>query len=143
MDDVSCGDKYVHLRMSLVSFICPILCIGIFMQGYNYRRVGATGWKEEKQLEVGEEVAEEVDRNKETELIFKCICIIFKIHLKYVFHTSRVCISYFWSGGMHNIPKNGMHGVRRNYIPKKYVMHAFVLTVSVFYQIWNMNQQFY
>ena len=27
-----------------------------------------------------------------------------------------VCISYFYFVGVHNTPKNGVHGVRRNYI---------------------------
>jgi len=30
---------------------------------------------------------------------------------------------------MHDIPKNGMLSVRRYYIPKKYAIHTFVLTV--------------
>ena len=37
---------------------------------------------------------------------------------------------------MYNIPKNGMHGVRRKNIPKKYVIHTFVLTVCTSYITW-------
>ena len=40
----------------------------------------------------------------------------------YVLHT-------FYIDGMYNTPKNGMLTVRRDFIPKKYVMHTFVLTV--------------
>ena len=40
----------------------------------------------------------------------------------YVLHT-------FYVDGMYNTPKNGMLSVRRDFIPKKYVMHTFVLTV--------------
>ena len=32
---------------------------------------------------------------------------------------------------MHNIPKNGMHGVRRKNIPKKCIIHTFVLSCSL------------
>ena len=40
-----------------------------------------------------------------------------------------VCITYFYNNGMHNIPKNGVLSVRRNYTPKKCVIHTIVLTV--------------
>ena len=52
MDEVSCGDKYVHLRMSLVSFICPILCIGIFMQGYIIEELVQLGEKKKSNLKL-------------------------------------------------------------------------------------------
>ena len=42
-----------------------------------------------------------------------------------------VCISYFYFVGVHNTPKNGVHGVRRNYIPKRCVIHTIVLTVYI------------
>ena len=44
-----------------------------------------------------------------------------------------VCITYFYSVGMHmhNISKNGVHGVRRNYTPKQCEIHTFVLTVCM------------
>ena len=38
----------------------------------------------------------------------------------------------FYFGGMYNTPKNGMLSVRRDFIPKKYVMHTFVLTVQAY-----------
>ena len=40
-----------------------------------------------------------------------------------------LCISYFYFVGVHNTPKNGVHGVRRNYIPKRCVIYTIVLTV--------------
>ena len=69
------------------------------------------------------------------ELLIKNVFLYLYSNLKYILSVHYilwlVCITYFYNNDMHNIPKNGVLSVRRNYTPKKCVIHTIVLTVKI------------